>query len=163
MRQLSRDGSFPSPQRRVARQVLFDYSKDSSTPCPWCVHIQRASGVKWQLLDTFLSSDWWVDHRHEYKWMWYPDDDMVLQPGGLDAFLAITLRAGHFQLLQPSLCAGSKYYHPEYLHDPGVKVPIVHIHTVELQMPMGRVQWRAACALPSDWGWAPQNTARCKP
>lgn len=48
---------------RVRSQVLFDYSKDQSTECEWCVYTQRAQGVKWQLLDKFLSSDWWLKHR----------------------------------------------------------------------------------------------------
>lgn len=142
--------------------------------------------------------------RNEYLWLWYPDDDLIFQPGDMDRFLGIVAGTSHFQLLQASLCSGSKYFHPEYLQDTKIKVrvvtdvarychrhrlcasppiqadsgarggcpfaipphpsrcvnthfpvyplnqifpvlrpqvPIVHIHTVELQMPMGRVQW----------------------
>lgn len=53
--------------------------------------------------------------------MWYPDDDLIFQPGDMERFLKAVLDSTHFQLLQASLCAGSKYFHPEYLQDEKIK------------------------------------------
>ena len=63
--------------------VLLDYSKDGSVECDFCVWTMHTPGVKWELLDAFFDSDWFRQHRAEYEWLWYPDDDLArarLQP-----------------------------------------------------------------------------------
>lgn len=36
--------------------------------------------------EAFLTSDWWETNKNNYKWMWYPDDDLVFKPGGSRAW-----------------------------------------------------------------------------
>lgn len=121
--------------------VLMDYSPDHSTRCSYCVHSMVMRGVKWELLEAFFASSWWSLNKYNYKWLWYPDDDLVFAPGDIERMFNLVESSNTFHVVQASLCSGSQISHPTMEQTPEDPEPIIHMYSIELQQPLGLITW----------------------
>ena len=145
----------------VTDVVLLNYGTEPLV-CDFCVFTLHAPGqTKWQLLQSLTSSSFWPAAAARYKWLFYPDDDLVFAPGDLASF--ITKAAGNTEglvLMQPSMCFDSTVAYPVFLQHVktnGVAPEFLHTASVELQAPFGRMDWWCTDALPllanATFGW----------